>query len=283
MAGHASLQVNANTSYASMLPGVNYPVQGNMESDGEDEFHDANEEESVDDSTDEEESGDDSTAEDYWDSDMVRGCLDTDLSKIKRSGKFYAWFKPSPGASNPGLEIEGLRRFGMPLQEHDIKDMIAESHRAPYGKGTETIVNEAVRKTWEIDGNRVKLRHPAWPEEFNKIVSTACGQLGVVGGVDAVEAQLYKLLIYEEGAMFKPHKEYVPPSLLLSVDAHKFQFRKSTAHVRNTGRLFAIRSHGWRTDRLVQRGATSFGHSSVRYKTADYILFCHSLWPLTFI
>jgi hypothetical protein len=131
------------------------------------------------------------------------------LDSIKGTGGFYAHFTLK-SAANPGLEIEGLRRFGMPLSEFDVKAIIAESGRAPYGKGTETLVNEDVRRTFDIDGARVKLRHPQWSTELDKMVTQACNQLGVPGGTKAVEAQLYKLLVYDEGAMFKPHKESVP-------------------------------------------------------------------------
>jgi hypothetical protein len=31
----------------------------------------------------------------------------------------------------------------------------------------------------------------------------------VVPGAAGIKAELYKMLLYEEGAMFKPHREYV--------------------------------------------------------------------------
>lgn len=209
MAAQVSLQPNVT---CDTIPNIfstddnfdnNSAIQGSGNVKNEDEH---SQDDCIEDEVDES-----STDEDDYDEDWdVREQLNTDLSLIKRTGKAYAYFRPTPCAPNPGLEIAGLRRFGMPLQPQDISEIIAASHRAPYGKGTETIVNEAVRKTWEIDGDRINLRHPAWPDELNKIVATACDQLGVAGGINAVEAQLYKLLVYEEGAMFKPHKELVP-------------------------------------------------------------------------
>lgn len=157
--------------------------------------------------------GDESDEDDYdydWD---VKEQLFGNLEQIQRSGKFYSFFQPDSSAPNPGLEIDG-RGFGLPLHEHDALAIISKCHRAPYGKGTETIVNESYRKTWEIDATRIQLRHPAWPAELEKIVKTACDGMGIAGGTSAVEAQLYKLLVYEEGAMFKQHKESVPPCAL---------------------------------------------------------------------
>jgi hypothetical protein len=141
------------------------------------------------------------------DHDDVAKALQVNFGRIEKPGQYFAKFKSE--MLNPGLAIGGLRKFGMPLTEHDVKAIIAESHKAPYGKGTETMIDENVRKTWEIDGRQISLLHPQWPAALDKIVNTACEQMGISGGTNAVEAQLYKLLIYEKGAMFKPHKEYV--------------------------------------------------------------------------
>jgi hypothetical protein len=135
----------------------------------------------------------------------VRDSLKTQFERIENPGRFYATFQ-SEGL-NPGLAIGGLRKFGSPLVEHDVRAIIAESHKAPYGKGTETLVDEEVRKTWEIDGRQISLLHPQWPDALEKIIDATCEQMGIPGGGTAVEAQLYKLLIYENGAMFKPHRE----------------------------------------------------------------------------
>lgn len=256
MAAQVSLQPNA----------LDYTLLGGDIGNEDSQFHvedEMNDDRDVDgeDSESNANSDDSDLVDEDWD---VREQLNTDLSLIQRTGDFYAYFRPSPEAPNPGLEIEGLRRFGMPLQEHDIHAIIAECHRAPYGKGTETIVNEAVRKTWEIDGHKIKLRHPAWPAELEKIVSTACDQLGVAGGTSVVEAQLYKLLVYEEGAMFKPHKESVSRRPVPNTFLADFpQFRKGASHVWNLGRLLAFTSYGRRTHCLVQRRATHSGHSAV--------------------
>jgi hypothetical protein len=110
------------------------------------------------------------------------------------------------------LRIEG-RQFGLPLSDFDVKAIIAKSHRAPCGKGAETLANEEVHRNWEIDGRRIKLRHPNWPTVLDGIVSKVCKDLQIAGGTAAVDAQLDRLLVHEEGAMSKPHKELVPSPL----------------------------------------------------------------------
>lgn len=145
--------------------------------------------------------GDEDSYDENWD---VRSQLNADLSLIQRSGNFFAYIRPEPSSANPGLEIECLHRFGIPFQENDIRAIIAASQRASYGKSTEIIINENVRKTWEVRGSRLRLRHPSWPAELNKMVATVCDHLGVAGSINGIEAQLQKLLIYGEGATFRP-------------------------------------------------------------------------------
>ena len=92
--------------------------------------------------------------------------------------------------------------------------MIAVSKQAPFGKGSDTIVDTTVRDTFEIDASRVQLRHPKWAEQERKIVNDVAKQLGFSLGVDKVSAELYKLLVYSPGAKFKAHTEYAPLSSL---------------------------------------------------------------------
>lgn len=72
------------------------------------------------------------------------------------------------------------------------------------------MVDETVRKTWEIDGSRVSFSNQAWHGWLDdRVVRTAAENLGVASDPSCIRAELYKMLLYEEGAMFKPHKEYV--------------------------------------------------------------------------
>lgn len=65
-------------------------------------------------------------------------------------GSFSASF-PLPQAPNPGLFVNGLGKVGLPLTEREAKELIKICHKSPFGKGSKTIVDEAVRKTWELN------------------------------------------------------------------------------------------------------------------------------------
>ena len=77
-----------------------------------------------------------------------------------------------------------------------------------YRSGHRTIVDESVRKTWELNPDQFQLRNPKWPSVVQKITHQVTKELGCIEAA-SVNAQLYKLLLYEKGAMFKPHQEYI--------------------------------------------------------------------------
>lgn len=111
---------------------------------------------------------------------------------------------------HPGLVVNGVGPIRFPLYSDDATALIEVSRQAPFGKGTATVVDETVRRTWEIDGKEVSFKNEAWNRWLQRVVEKVSEGLGIPGGgVGTVQADLYKLLLYEEGAFFQPHKEYV--------------------------------------------------------------------------
>jgi hypothetical protein len=117
-------------------------------------------------------------------------------------------FDKEPSGTNPGLNVNGIGIIGLPLSEHYAKELIKVSHQAPFGKGSQTIVDTTVRKTWELSPDQFELRNPAWQKTVQNIVAFVCKLFGIQAASSDVKAELYKMLLYETGAMFKPHKEY---------------------------------------------------------------------------
>jgi hypothetical protein len=90
------------------------------------------------------------------------------------------------------------------LAHRDAKAITQICKRAPFGKGAETIIDTSVRKTWELDRTEFECQNPAWPAYVNTLLKKIVEDLGV--RVPA-RAELYKFLLYEEGAFFKAHKD----------------------------------------------------------------------------
>ena len=76
-------------------------------------------------------------------------------SASQHKGSFAA-IHPFEDAPNPGLKLDGLGTIGLPLSTDAATEIIKACSRAPYGKGTETVLDDTVRKTWELDATKVR-------------------------------------------------------------------------------------------------------------------------------
>jgi len=105
----------------------------------------------------------------------------------------------------PGLEVEGLGCVGLPLAKSSARKLIKLCQQAPYGKGTETVVDTDVRRVWELNPKKFRLTNPKWDPLVASIVTDVQAELGLDG--QKLKARLYKLLVYEEGGFFLPHRD----------------------------------------------------------------------------
>jgi len=105
----------------------------------------------------------------------------------------------------PGLKVDGLGMLSLPLGKTEARKLIKQCHQAPYGKGTETLVDTEVRRSWELDPDRFQLTNPKWQEMIEEIVANMQEELGLEK--NKLTAHLYKLLVYEKGGFFLPHRE----------------------------------------------------------------------------
>ena len=124
------------------------------------------------------------------------------LRSVRRPGDFYA--SGTIALPAPALEVEGVGPVALPLLPFQAEQLIAAAARAPYGRGQDTVVDTEVRRTWQIEAARVRLRGKHFPPTFDAIVIRAAEGLGVT---DPVAAELYKLLIYDHGSFFVSHRD----------------------------------------------------------------------------
>ena len=125
------------------------------------------------------------------------------LHDLKGSGKFASIH--TSDFVFPGLAIEGVGEIAYPVNELQARALIQSAHKAPFGKGSQTIIDSNVRSAWEIDADKLSFSGPGWASILKKIISNIKNDLGIEDYT--VEAHLYKLLIYEEGDFFLPHKD----------------------------------------------------------------------------
>ena len=114
------------------------------------------------------------------------------LSEIKGSGSFVSNdIKPFLFS---GLEINGIDEIGFPINAIQIKDIIKVAHKAPFGKGSQTVLDPTVRSALEIDASEITFTNPEWKQFIASIIEKVKPDLGIEK--HSVSANLYKLLIY---------------------------------------------------------------------------------------
>ena len=125
------------------------------------------------------------------------------LSGVKRAGGFFV-----NGAAEipmPKVEVEGVGVLSFPVPPAQIAALIQHAARAPYGRGEETILDESVRKVWQLPPDKVTLGGKSWAANFDGILKQVIAGLGCEGM--AVCAELYKLLVYDTGGFFLAHRD----------------------------------------------------------------------------
>jgi hypothetical protein len=130
------------------------------------------------------------------------GWLSKAIGRATRSTRFcVAGCLPNV---DPGLEVEGMGAVKIPLKRGLAKQLIASCRVAPYGKGTRTLINTKVRNTFELDPKKFHLGNE-WNSAIAAATQTVAKQLGLPP--EQLEARLYKLLVYEKGGFFLPHRD----------------------------------------------------------------------------
>lgn len=133
----------------------------------------------------------------------VRKQLLATLKRIDRPGTFCASGRlPS---TIPGLEVTGAGSVSLPLEKRQAAALKKCAHQAPYGKGTQTLVDTTVRRVWEIDADHITLANPEWQQVVEHAMLAVKTELGLAK--QQLDAHLYKLLLYEAGSFFLSHRD----------------------------------------------------------------------------
>lgn len=124
------------------------------------------------------------------------------LSTIDRSGDFCA--SGTVEIMAPRLEVDGVGPIALPLLPVQAEQLVAAAERAPYGRGQDTLTDITVRRTWQIGPQHVRITGRHWPKTLETILARVADGLGVA---TPIEAEFYKLLVYDQGSFFVPHRD----------------------------------------------------------------------------
>src|SRR6266446_376863 len=124
------------------------------------------------------------------------------LSTVRRPGDFFA--SGTTELLAPLLKVDGVGPVALPLLPMQAEQLVAVAERAPYGRGEETLVDTAVRRTWQIGADRLRIQGKHWARTLETILARVADGLGVS---EPVAAELYKLLVYDQGSFFVSHRD----------------------------------------------------------------------------
>lgn len=189
--------------------------------------------------------------------DAMAGKLLDALASVDRPGEFCV--SGDLPMTMPGLEVDGFGAVGLPLNGTQARKLIKRCRQAPYGQGSETIVDTDVRNVRELDPQEFQLTGPEWDSLITSVVERVQGELGLADV--QLTADLYKLLVYEKGSFFLSHR-----------DSEKLDGMVATLVIglpsRHTGGELVVRHDGWEYE-VAMAGAASGNELSFAAFYAD--------------
>ncbi|KAG4078532.1 hypothetical protein HA402_009244 [Bradysia odoriphaga] len=92
-----------------------------------------------------------------------------------------------------------------PLYEGEASNVIKLMEQSPYGKGAKTVVDTAVRNSWELNSDGFEILNPAWNDFINNELVAKIKEEMFIDF--SFTPSLYKLLLYKTGSFFQPHRD----------------------------------------------------------------------------
>jgi hypothetical protein len=202
----------------------------------------------------------------------IKSRLFHSLGKLP-SAMSFASSNPCPTEVNPGICINGIGRIGLPLSERDAELILKSSHTGSHRKESDIMVNP----TFE-------LLNPKWDMALKEVVGLAVMDLGVFC---EVKAELYKMLLYGQGAMFKEHRKSVFRYIIKNVwiIADELSHLSSPKHPDTFGTLVICLSskheggemtvtHGGKEKILKTADSSEFGYTYLCWFVAVFPVCC---------
>ncbi|PPQ38484.1 2OG-Fe(II) oxygenase [Rhodopila globiformis] len=162
------------------------------------------------------------------------------LASVRRPGDFFV--AGTAELRMPSLLVDGVGPIALPLLPAQAAQLAAAAEPAPYGRGEETLVDPAVRRSWQIAPQHVRIGGRGWTATLDSILARLPEGLGVD---KPISAELHKLLLYETGGFFVGHRDTEKAAgmfgtLVIVLPSH---FAGGELIVRNKGREARLDLH----------------------------------------
>lgn len=105
--------------------------------------------------------------------------------------------------AQPGLKVKG-RQISLPVNQEDLEWLCHQGQNSPFGKGMETVFDANIRRSIELEAQDIELLNPHWNSALENLLNSVSEQMGIDF---QIKAELFKLLVYQEGGHFKFHQD----------------------------------------------------------------------------
>ncbi len=109
-------------------------------------------------------------------------------------------------ADSLSIEVRGVGPLQLPVPRAQARHLAGLGRPARYGRGTQTLVDRAIRDTWEIPKSRVRIDKRSWDLTAGPLLERLRRDLGLPDGARLV-AQLHSALVYAPGQFFLRHQD----------------------------------------------------------------------------
>jgi hypothetical protein len=107
--------------------------------------------------------------------------------------------------ATPGLYVDEVGPVPVPLTSELAEKLIARAEKSPFDHNFDTKLDESVRKSWQLEPDKVELKNPLWQHGIDRMMRDVSERLGYKK--IALKCVLYKLLVYGEGGHFLKHQD----------------------------------------------------------------------------
>ena len=131
-----------------------------------------------------------------------------DLSAQLRSvhgGGSFATRRTAP-IGDLAIEVTDVGELSLPVTAAQARQLRLVARPAKYGRGEQTILDPAVRDTWEVPRSRVRIDKRRWNRTLGPMLDTIRDDLGLPEA-SSLSAQFHSMLLYERGQFFAAHQD----------------------------------------------------------------------------
>lgn len=191
------------------------------------------------------------------------------LASIEAHGSFFARTREPP--KNLHLEVKGVGTIPLPVSPTMARKLLSVAKQAPYGLRDKTVLDAKVRDTWQIARSRIKSDKRQWNKTLHPQLRSTQNDLGLpVGG--KLQAELYKLLVYEPGQFFRPHQDSEKLANMVGTMTVELpsDYRGGSTIVEHRGQKITFRRSKHSAEHLTFTAFYSDCHHEVRPITEGY-------------